>query len=124
MEGPWAVCGDFSICRFPSEKRNCQRRFNAMVEFSDTLEDLELIDLPLEGGTFTCEQFNKVKQSAPQRLTSDHVPITLHCGPWNQNKSYFKFENWWLNTEGFTYKVSSWWKSFAFHVRSDYILAC
>ncbi|CAN4119501.1 unnamed protein product [Withania somnifera] len=53
IKGPWAVCGDFNVCRFLSEKRNCQRRSNAMVEFSDTLQDLELIDLPLEGGTFT-----------------------------------------------------------------------
>ncbi|XP_015166436.1 uncharacterized protein [Solanum tuberosum] len=46
-------CGDFNVCRFSSEKRNCQRRSSAMIEFSDTIEDLELIDLLLEGEGFS-----------------------------------------------------------------------
>uniref|UniRef100_A0A0V0HVN8 Putative ovule protein n=1 Tax=Solanum chacoense TaxID=4108 RepID=A0A0V0HVN8_SOLCH len=117
-----------------------------MVEFSDFIEDLELIDLPLEGGTHTwfrgdtnnvasridrilfttewSEQFSKMKQVALQRLTSDHVPIALHCGPWDLNKSYFKFENWWLNTEGFIDKIRSWWEFFCIYRKPDYILAC
>lgn len=53
IEGPWAICGDFNMCRFSSEKRNCQRRSSAMIEFSDTIEELELIDLPLEGCQYT-----------------------------------------------------------------------
>lgn len=53
MEGPWAVCGDFNVCRFPTEKRSSQRRTSAMIELSDTIEDLELIDLLLEGGSYT-----------------------------------------------------------------------
>ncbi|KAG5595642.1 hypothetical protein H5410_036874 [Solanum commersonii] len=115
MEGPWAVCEDFNVCRFPTERRNCQMKSTAMVEFLDFIEDLELIDLPLEGGTHTwfrgdtnnvasridriiftiewSEQFSKMKQVALQRLTSNHVPIALHCGPWDLIKSYFKFKN-------------------------------
>ncbi|XP_049394920.1 uncharacterized protein LOC125859265 [Solanum stenotomum] len=57
-------------------------------------------------------------------MTSDHVPIALFCGPWEHSKSYFKFENWWLNTEGFSEKISNWWNSFSFYGRPDYILAC
>lgn len=71
-----------------------------MIEFPDTINDPELIDLPLEGGTHTwfngdtsiaasridrilfttewSEQVSKIKQIALQRLTSYHVPITLH----------------------------------------------
>uniref|UniRef100_A0A0V0HCT0 Putative ovule protein n=1 Tax=Solanum chacoense TaxID=4108 RepID=A0A0V0HCT0_SOLCH len=145
MEGPWVVCGDFNVCRFPTGKRNYQRRSTAMVEFSDFIEDLELIDLPLEGGTHTwfrgdtnnvasridrilfttewSEQFSKMKQVALQRLTSDHVPIALHCGPWDLNKSYFKFENWWMEVEGFKERVEGWWKSFEISGRPDFILA-
>uniref|UniRef100_A0A0V0HT38 Putative ovule protein n=1 Tax=Solanum chacoense TaxID=4108 RepID=A0A0V0HT38_SOLCH len=85
-----------------------------MVEFSDTIEDLELFDFPLEGGAHTwfrgdlntaasridriiftsewSEQFSKVKQIALQRLTSDHVPIALHCGPWGPEQILFQIQ--------------------------------
>ncbi|KAF3663131.1 hypothetical protein FXO37_12150 [Capsicum annuum] len=42
LEGPWAVCGDLNVCRFSTEKRDCQRRISAMIELSVTTEDLEL----------------------------------------------------------------------------------
>ncbi|CAN4097652.1 unnamed protein product [Withania somnifera] len=88
-----------------------------MIEFSDIIEDLELIDLPLD-------HFNKMKQSTLQKMSSDHAPVALFCWPWEQNKSCFKFENWWLNTGGFVEMISDWWKSFSFHDRPDYFLAC
>ena len=34
MDGPWAVCGDFNVCRFSSEKKECNRLNSAMTEFS------------------------------------------------------------------------------------------
>lgn len=105
MEGPWAICGDFNIVRFPTEKRNCRRRSTAMVEFSNFIEDMSLIDLQLEGGIYTWYKgdthttasridriliseewddcFSNIKQFALQRVTSDHVPIVLQCGNWD-----------------------------------------
>ncbi|XP_070016488.1 uncharacterized protein LOC142182619 [Nicotiana tabacum] len=146
MEGPWAVCGDFNVTRYPSEKRECLRRSKAMVEFSDFIEDMELIDLRLEGGYYTWfkgdnhtaasridrfliseewdESFRNIKQTIQQRLISDHSPVALYCGAWEQAKSYFKFENWWLNVEGFDDRIRDWWTSFEFSGRPDYILAC
>ncbi|XP_016487802.2 uncharacterized protein LOC107807866 [Nicotiana tabacum] len=50
--------------------------------------------------------------------------MALYCGAWNQAKSYFKFENWWLNVEGFDDRIRDWWTSFEFSGRPDYILAC
>nr|XP_016487802.1 PREDICTED: uncharacterized protein LOC107807866 [Nicotiana tabacum] len=111
MEGPWAVCGNFNVTRYPSEKRECSRRSRVMVEFSDFIEDMELIDLRLKGGNYTW-------------LISDHSPVALYCGAWEQAKSYFKFENWWLNVEGFDDRIREWWGSFEFSGRPDYILAC
>ncbi|KAG5610160.1 hypothetical protein H5410_021441 [Solanum commersonii] len=40
-------------CNVERRERNCQRRSTTIAEFSDFIEDLELIDLPLEGGTHT-----------------------------------------------------------------------
>ncbi|WMV46346.1 hypothetical protein MTR67_039731 [Solanum verrucosum] len=53
IEGPWAVCGDFNVVRFISEKRNCERRTRGMKEFSDVIEDLKLVDLQLEDNNYT-----------------------------------------------------------------------
>ena len=53
FEGPWAVCGYFNIIRYPSEKRNCKRRTLGMIEFSDFIEDMDLVDLQLVGGNYT-----------------------------------------------------------------------
>lgn len=102
MEGPWAVCGDFNVTRYASEKRNCNRRTRAMLEFSDFIEDMELIDLQLDGDSFTWfkgdnrvpasridrillseewdASFRNIKQTLLQRLESDHVPVSLQCG--------------------------------------------
>ncbi|CAN4109981.1 unnamed protein product [Withania somnifera] len=52
FEGPWAVCGDFNVTRLPSEKKNCRRRTPAMVDFSYFIEDVDLLDLQLEGESF------------------------------------------------------------------------
>ena len=145
IEGPWAVCGDFNVLRFISEKRNCLRKTKDMREFSDFIEDLKLLDTQLEDGQYTWfngdnqniaskidriliskewdESFNNIKQIALQRLGSDHTPIALLGGVWNQNKNYFKFENWWLDTEGFTNRIKEWWDTISFSGRPNFILA-
>ena len=38
-------------------------------------------------------------------------------------RSYFNFEKWWLNVEGFKSKVHEWWSSFEVLGRPDYKLA-
>jgi len=145
IEGPWAVCGDFKEARYVSEKRNCIRRTIGMREFSDLIEDLNLVDLQLENAKFTWfkgdnhliasridrvlvsqewdDAFSNLKQYTMQRILSDHSPITLQGGSWKKSKSYFKFENWWLGTEGFIDRVRTWWNSFDYTGRPDYILA-
>lgn len=40
-----------------------------------------------------------------------------------QSSRCFKFENRWLQTEGFEEKVKDWWDYFACEERPDYILA-
>lgn len=55
-------------------------------------------------------------------MISDHATIVLQCGDWGNSKSYFKFENWWLQTEGFNAKVKEWWDSFNYSDWPDYVL--
>ena len=50
---PWCCFGDLNVVRFPSEWRGGSRLTPAMEKFSEFIEDLNLIDLPLEEGSFT-----------------------------------------------------------------------
>ena len=50
---PWCYIGDFNIVRFPSELLGGSRLTTAMKNFSEFIEELNLIDLPLEGGSYT-----------------------------------------------------------------------
>jgi len=52
-EGPWVACGDFNVFRYPLERISCYRINGAMAEFSECIEELELIDPPLFGGSYT-----------------------------------------------------------------------
>ena len=49
---PWCAIGDFNVVCFPSERLGCNSFSLAMMEFSDLIDQLNLVDLPLVGGTF------------------------------------------------------------------------
>ena len=50
---PWCCFRDFNIVRFPSERRGETRLTLAMEKFFEFIKDLNLIDLPLEGDSYT-----------------------------------------------------------------------
>ena len=49
----WCCFGVNNVVRYPSEWRGGSRLTSAMEIFFEFIEDLNLIDLPLEGGRFT-----------------------------------------------------------------------
>ncbi|KAK4713436.1 hypothetical protein R3W88_019343 [Solanum pinnatisectum] len=128
--GPWVVGGDFNVIRYPNERTNCFRINGAMSEFSKCIEEMELVDPPLFGGSYTWrrgenhrsasridrflweEQFTLIKQAVLPKIGFDHNPIMLSCGELNFKKRYFKFESWWLRVEGYKEKVQQWWGAF------------
>ncbi|KAG2678369.1 hypothetical protein I3760_11G000300 [Carya illinoinensis] len=73
----WAfVGGDFNIIRFRSERSGDSNLCPTMIDFSDCIFDLNLVDLPLAGGPFTW--FNSQTWSRFDRfLIVDH--LLLHC---------------------------------------------
>ncbi|KAG6652145.1 hypothetical protein CIPAW_06G163400 [Carya illinoinensis] len=117
---PMCIGGDFNITRFPSERSGDSRLRPAMTEFSDCIFDLNMVDLPLMGGRFTWSNsqmwsrldrflispdwechYPEVCQRRLPHLCSDHFPILLDGGGIHSGRSYFKFENMWLKSEGF-----------------------
>ena len=57
---PCCFGGDFNAVRFPSERFGSGPFSSAMVNFSDFISELGLIDLPFEGGTFTWSNSREV----------------------------------------------------------------
>lgn len=51
-----------------------------------------------------CDSFKAIKQIGMPRVILDHMPILLEFRDWEATLSYFKFENVWLQVEGFTDK--------------------
>ena len=49
----WLLFGDFNIIRYPCERLGCESFSPAMFAFSDFIENNYLVDLPLDGASFT-----------------------------------------------------------------------
>lgn len=52
FSGPWVVGGDFKIVRFVSD----------MTEFFDCVEDMEMTDPKLEGGSYTWSRWKRLPE--------------------------------------------------------------
>ena len=50
---PWCVGGDFNIILSQGERSRQGRITLAMRRFAQVIDELELVDLPLQGGSFT-----------------------------------------------------------------------
>lgn len=129
--GPWVIEVILILLDLLQRKKNFSRTSTYMSKFSDFIEDMELIDPQLDGRSYTWtrgnnletssridrflysiewgENFNYIKQEILPRICSDHTPIALQSRSWEHKNSYFKFEGWWLETEGFNEKVEVWW---------------
>lgn len=143
-DGSWVIGSDFNVCHFESERYNCIRRSMAISNFNDTISDLGLIDLTLQGAFYTWTReddtiqasridrflispewndcFNAINQLALPSVVSNHRPILLKCGDWESNPSYLKFENMWLEEEGCLEKVKAWWQSYSVNGTPDFVL--
>ncbi|RVW80668.1 Transposon TX1 uncharacterized 149 kDa protein [Vitis vinifera] len=141
---PWCVGGDFNLVRFPEERSRGGGLTASMRRFSEVVEDLELRDYPLRGGPFTWRgglnnrvqsrldrflvtdswdnMFNGAVQGILPRPVSDHFPILLEGGGLKRGPSPFRFENMWLEEEGFKDKLKMWWGSLKFTGSASYIL--
>ena len=115
-----------------------------MFSFSDFIEANYLVDLSLEGASFTwfrdsrsdcmsridrtsasvawVDHFGKVSQRVLPRVVSDHCLLLVVAGSVNKGRSAFKFENMWLKEKGFVERVRQWWNGYCFSSSPSFIL--
>ena len=124
----WCIGGDFNLVRFPREKSRGSQSCVDMRRFSKVIDDLEMKDLPLQGGSFTWrgglnnQSQSGLVQSILLRPVSNHFPILLDEGDLRSGPSLFRFEIMWLKVEGFKDLLQSWWSGFSFNCSYSYIL--
>ncbi|RVW44969.1 hypothetical protein CK203_077931 [Vitis vinifera] len=112
--------GDFNMIRFPSEHSRGGRLSPTMRRFSEVIKDLELRDLPLQGGLFTWS--GGAIQVVLARPLSDHSPILLDGGGVRRGSTPFRFENMWLKEEGFKEVLRKWWEGIQVSGSASFIL--
>jgi exonuclease III len=141
-EVPWCIGGDFNVTLFCDERLRGDPHRSAVAEFADFVAEQGLMDLPLAGGESTWSNnltwsrldrflvspewefcYPGLLQKKLLRVCSDHAPIFLSSGCPQSGKRAFKFENMWLQEEGFVAKVRGWWDSFQFYGSPSFVLA-
>ena len=144
-EVPWCYIGDFNIVHFPSERLGGSRLTSAMENFSEFIEELSLIDLLLEGGSYTWSNGSnqpsmfRIDRALVSHDWGDHYPdviqwvlphpfanhflILVEVGGILRGKSSFRFENMWLKTDEFKDMIHSWWNRYSFSGTPNFVLA-
>ena len=109
------------------------------------IEELELRDLPLQGGMFTWSgglnnllksridrflisedwevHFQGCIQGVLARPVSDHSPIILDGEGMRRGRTPFRFKNMWLKEEGFKEVLRKWWEGIQVSGSASYILS-
>lgn len=127
----WIVMGDFNLIRGPNDRNRAGGDPNNMLLFNDIIQTLDWEEIPLKGRTFSwsnmqldplLEKLDWIFTSSDwttvypntlatplARLTFDHIPINIQIGTQIPKAQMFRFEEFWLNFDGFLEMTESNW---------------
>jgi len=127
----WIFLGDFNFYRSLENRNRPGGNLNDTLIFNDAIDHLGLIELPLKGRAFTwsnmqsdplLEQldwfftspnwtfdFPNTEVLPMARITSDHIPCRVAISTKIPRSNVFRFENFWVEHEGFLNTVQNCW---------------
>ena len=107
--------GDFNEIQFPSQRLGAKNITQGMYDFSNFISLNGLMDIPLEGGSFSWsnsragskidrflfsseweEDYPNIHQNRLSRVLSDHFPISLEGRDIRKGRRPFRLENMWV----------------------------
>lgn len=127
----WLVVGDFNLMRKPEDRNRLGGNVSEMFLFNETISSLGLEEIPLHGRKYTWT--NKQQPPLLERLdwffsstawsiayphtiakplvmeTSDHWPCVIETKTNIPKSRIFRFENFWMEYEGFLPLVAACW---------------
>ena len=119
------------MVRSPEEKWGEHGVSGAMRVFNDVINELQLVDWPMLGGSITWsngasasridrflvnseweDHFANATQTRLSRPVSDLWPVLLESGGVQRGPFPFRFENMWLKVDGFVDLIRVWWENY------------
>lgn len=129
IDEPWLILGDFNLTREPQDKNNDNFNHVEAHLFYDTINTLELLEIPLVDRAFTWSNkrdspilarldrcfvnlkwdvfFPNTSLTSLTRAASDHVPLLLQATTRIPKSQVFRFENAWLHHLPFKGMISN-----------------
>jgi hypothetical protein len=129
----WMLLGDFNLIRAPEHKNRPGGDSNHMMLFNNMIQAHNLEEIPLKGRNFTwsnmqdsplLEKLDWVFTSADwtiefpntlsfplAKLGSDHTPIHVKIGNDIPKSCIFRFENYWMEFDGFIETTMNKWSN-------------
>jgi hypothetical protein len=127
----WILMGDFNLIRSPENRNRGGGDNNIMLLFNSIIQHLDLEEIPLKGRAFSwsnmqldplLEKLDWIFTSSEwtstypdtmaiplAKLSSDHIPIQVKIGNAITRANIFRFEEFWLDIDGFGELVASNW---------------
>ncbi|KAJ9697005.1 hypothetical protein PVL29_008976 [Vitis rotundifolia] len=125
-EEPWCLGGDFNLTLYQSERNSHGRITSVMRRFAPILDELGLVDFPLQGGSFTWSGgLNNQSWARLDRFLATPTWLDQYSrgGGIRRGPSTFRFENMWLKVEGFKDLIQGWWQGMVVRGSASYRLA-
>ncbi|RZB71032.1 LINE-1 retrotransposable element ORF2 protein [Glycine soja] len=143
--GEWCLVGDFNAVSNREERTGRSENWGYidMVDFNAFVNEMNLIDPPLHGNKFTYFCSDGIAASGLDRFLvsdgimnlwqvkgqrvgkqdiSDHCPIWLECSNFNWGPKPFRFNNCWLEHDGFKSFIVEEWKKIQITGRKAYVI--
>lgn len=130
----WVVIGDFNSTLFTKDKRGGNEdATQCMQEFRHFLNRMQLIDITLEGNSYTWSNSrlnnNNIQRKLDRTLATtewrdyyqqatlytlytigyDHSPLLLQLSKEEKKNSPFRFEYMWIQHKDFFANAKEWW---------------